>query len=172
MLSYCSCQLTCEAPAGYKGKLQAWLPISVPIHRHLQRHPQINKTTSTNPKESTMRLQFVDQSSIGPEERRRIRSHVMKGKNAGRPRPTKKKLPSVNRAPGRSPETSTSEGSSSPEALMREECRHTLALTPLLYDDLALSSFPEQLGGKPRARLHQCKLVRLEILRDQMLIYA
>jgi hypothetical protein len=31
-----------------------------------------------------MSLQFITETSIGPKERRLIRSHVMKGKNAGR----------------------------------------------------------------------------------------
>lgn len=39
-----------------------------------------------------MLLHFVSDPAIGAKERRLIRSHVMKGKNAGKPRPPRKPL--------------------------------------------------------------------------------
>lgn len=38
-----------------------------------------------------MLLQFITETPTGPKERHLIRSHVMKGKNLGKPRPTRKR---------------------------------------------------------------------------------
>lgn len=95
-----------------------------------------------------MTLQFIDQSAVGlgPSEsdRRIIRSHVMRGKNAGRPRPSRRKqttkihvkraltssriLGSANFRPGRR----------------------------LLWNDLCLTSFPQQLDSESTKLMHRC----------------
>lgn len=100
---------------------------------------------------------------MGPEERRLIRSHVMKGKNAGRPRPTRKKqrtgtgtLPTrriLTRYSDPPPERSVSHYASC-EA---HDCRHALELKQLFWDDLALTPFPQQLSPESRSLLQQCK---------------
>jgi hypothetical protein len=38
-----------------------------------------------------MLLQFITETPTGPKERHLIRSHVMKGKNLGKPRPSRRK---------------------------------------------------------------------------------
>ncbi|KAI1080603.1 hypothetical protein F5B20DRAFT_104512 [Whalleya microplaca] len=91
-----------------------------------------------------MELQFIDQGvkGIGRAERRMIRSHVMRGKNAGRPRKSTRKqtaLVHVKRVlayPG-------IQGSGYPKSRQ------------LLWNDLCLTSFPSQLDSESTKLMHR-----------------
>ncbi len=98
-----------------------------------------------------MTLQFIDHGAIGtgPSEsdRRIIRSHVMRGKNAGRPRPSARKrtaIVHVKHVQGNmtSPRIVGS-GLSKPGR-------------PLLWNDLCLVSFPQQLDSEAIKVMHRC----------------
>lgn len=103
-----------------------------------------------------MALQFIDEGPIGigpsKSDRRIIRSHVMKGKNAGRPRPSmrrqmasghvKRTLPTLRmlgpgyQNPGRQP----------------------------LWHDLCLTSFPQELDPESIRLMHRCRYCSLYFL--------
>jgi hypothetical protein len=91
-----------------------------------------------------MLLQFITDAAIGPKERRLIRSHVMKGKNAGRTR--------LGRGRQRKSSTKLCEetavlvsariGEQSEKISTGEiGCHNTLNQKRLLWNDLALTSF-------------------------------
>lgn len=107
-----------------------------------------------------MNFQFIDQGTIGPKERHRIRSHVMMGKNAGRPRPSRRKQTVAQVVPSLEPQARGARGTTN-DALKAHEYKHALDLRPLLWDDLALTSFPEPLNVKSRSLLHQCTQAQL-----------
>jgi hypothetical protein len=92
-----------------------------------------------------MELQFIQQGcpGISKSERRKIRSHVMRGKNAGRPRPSTKKqtgLVHIN------------------ATRIRESARggHYMLPKSLLWSDLSLTSFPRQLDPESTKLMHRC----------------
>ena len=95
-----------------------------------------------------MTLQFIDQGAVGmgPSEsdRRIIRSHVMRGKNAGRPRPSTRKQSTIVHvkrvwtAPG-----ILGSGYSKPGR-------------QLLWNDLCFTSFPQQLDSESTKLMHRC----------------
>ncbi|KAH7085872.1 hypothetical protein BKA63DRAFT_598470 [Paraphoma chrysanthemicola] len=98
-----------------------------------------------------MLLHFVTDPSIGPKDRRLIRSHVMRGKNAGRPRPARTPLKHHNVIPP---------VSDSVEAFKLEESqaidlRHTLKLDRLFWNELTIASFPEQVSAQTRRFVYQ-----------------
>ena len=95
-----------------------------------------------------MTLQFINQGAIGigPSEsdRRIIRSHVMRGKNAGRPRQsTRKQTTNLH---------------------VKRLLTSTRILGPayskpgrqLLWNDLCLTSFPQQLDSESIKLMHRC----------------
>ncbi|KAI1374524.1 hypothetical protein F4677DRAFT_425311 [Hypoxylon crocopeplum] len=91
-----------------------------------------------------MALQFIDQGAkgIGSSERRIIRSHVMKGKNAGRPRKSTRKQTSIVHV--KRVLTSTGipgSGYSNPQQL--------------LWNDLSLITFHEQLDSESTKLMHR-----------------
>jgi hypothetical protein len=90
---------------------------------------------------TAMLLQFIVEPTIGRKDRRLIRSHVMKGKNAGKPRPPRKAL--IKRAT--EPTTATVSGASClrPSELLLLSYEHPLLLDRLLWNDLMIASFPE-----------------------------
>jgi hypothetical protein len=85
-----------------------------------------------------MLLQFITERSIGPEERHIIRSHVMKGKNAGKSRSARRTLIH------RSVRDHAAATDSCPET--SELMKHTLAWNRMLWNELTLASFPEHVG--------------------------
>lgn len=103
-----------------------------------------------------MSLQFVNQC-IGPEERRRIRSHVMKGKNAGRPRPTRKRLRNKVFFEPQAENANSKEHQVAKVPLGLHYDQHPLCFKRILWDDLALMSFPQQLNTKSRYLIRQCE---------------
>lgn len=95
-----------------------------------------------------MTLQFIDQGAIGlgPSEsdRRIIRSHVMRGKNAGRPRPSRRKQTTL---------VHVKQALTSPcipESAKSKPGRR------LLWNDLCLTSFPQQLDSESTKLMHRC----------------
>jgi hypothetical protein len=103
-----------------------------------------------------MALQFIDEGPIGigpsKSDRRIIRSHVMKGKNAGRPRQSSRRQTTIGHVkriltplrmlgpgyqkPGRQP----------------------------LWHDLCLTSFPQELDSESTRLMHRCRYFFLYFL--------
>lgn len=95
-----------------------------------------------------MNLQFIDQSKpgIGSAERRLIRSHVMRGKNKGRPRPSWKSK-------------KTTERSKSLWAADGTTLKPSYTIPrQVLWSDLCLTSFPQELDAESTALMHRCML--------------
>ncbi|KAH8896040.1 hypothetical protein GQ53DRAFT_779328 [Thozetella sp. PMI_491] len=91
-----------------------------------------------------MKLQFISQGSpgISKSERRKIRSHVMKGKNAGRPRPsTRKQTGPVHIRRTLACRGVPGTGYTRPQSL--------------LWSDLSLTSFPQQLDPESTKLMHR-----------------
>ena len=109
-----------------------------PTHNAIRK--QLNMTGMT--------LQFIDQGAIGirPSEsdRRIIRSHVMRGKNAGRPRPSRRKQTTI---------VHLKHPLTSPCVLTSAKCEPG---RPLLWNDLCLTSFPQQLDSESTKLMHRC----------------
>ena len=97
---------------------------------------------------TALTLQFINQGAVGtgPSEsdRRIIRSHVMRGKNAGRPRPSTRKPLTVVHA--KSLLTSSH--------ILGSAC--SKPTRQLLWNDLCLTSFPQQLDSESIKLLHRC----------------
>ncbi|KAG6358887.1 hypothetical protein INS49_012406 [Diaporthe citri] len=97
-----------------------------------------------------MALQFIDQkgapgADIGSAERRLIRSHVMKGKNAGRPRRSTKRQAALLYPIRRVLTWSGPSVVVAPAARPRQ----------LLWSDLSLTSFPQQLDSESTKLMHR-----------------
>ncbi|KAK2591971.1 hypothetical protein QQS21_010343 [Conoideocrella luteorostrata] len=91
-----------------------------------------------------MVLQFINQTAteIGKSERRIIRSHVMMGKNAGRPRrSTKKQFHTKSHL--------------KPSLVPASGC---LMPSKLLWNDLCLTSFPQKLDSESTKLMHRCTI--------------
>jgi hypothetical protein len=95
-----------------------------------------------------MLLQFVTEPTIGPKERRSIRSHVMKGKNAGKPRPARKRL--IHRSVA-TPVCTKQDDSDDDKPLAKS----TLSPSPLFYIELSPSSLPCDLGSVSERFIYQ-----------------
>lgn len=98
-----------------------------------------------------MALQFIDQkggpgADISSAERRLIRSHVMKGKNAGRPRRSVKRQAALLHPVRR---VLTWSG---PSVVVAPAARPG----QLLWSDLSLTSFPQQLDSESTKLMHRC----------------
>jgi hypothetical protein len=99
---------------------------------------------------ANMTLQFIIQGSqgINKTERRKIRSHVMQGKNAGRPRPsTKRPTGSVHNK-----RSVTCRSAQVPDKGFGD-----MILKTLLWNDLSLTSFPQQLDPESTKLMHRCE---------------
>ena len=90
-----------------------------------------------------MAIQFIEQGSagIGTSERRIIRSHVMRGKNAGRSRPSTRKQTKIVHV----------KRLLTPPGTPASKCPR-----PLLWNDLCLTSFPQQLDSEATKLIHRC----------------
>ena len=110
-----------------------------------------------------MALQFINQAAIGggpcDADRRIIRSHVMKGRNAGRPRRAKKKstILHVKRIPNFS---------------HLSALQSSKAGRPLLWNDLCLTSFPQQLDSESTKLMHRCASHVLHQSTNYLLVFA
>ncbi|KAF2029430.1 hypothetical protein EK21DRAFT_67800 [Setomelanomma holmii] len=98
-----------------------------------------------------MLLQFVTEPNITPRDRRLIRSHVMRGKNAGRSRPARtplkhQNLPCISLANKKDPE---------PQEMLELELKHTLSLDRLLWHELTIASFPDHVGPQTRRFMYR-----------------
>ena len=95
-----------------------------------------------------MTLQFIDQGTIGigPSEsdRRIIRSHVMRGKNAGRPRQSTRKQTTI---------VHVKRVLAFPRIL---GSGYSKPGRQLLWNDLCLTSFPQQLDSESTKLMHRC----------------
>ena len=95
-----------------------------------------------------MTLQFIDQSAIGiapsRSDRRIIRSHVMRGKNAGRPRQSTRKQTTI---------VHVKHVLTSPGILGSGYARPG---RQVLWNDLCLTSFPQQLDSESTKLIHRC----------------
>ncbi|KAK3382585.1 hypothetical protein B0T24DRAFT_18452 [Lasiosphaeria ovina] len=91
-----------------------------------------------------MVLQFIDQGAagIGLSERRLIRSHVMKGRNAGRPRQSTKKQTGVVHIRRILP-------MNPPPGVLIPPCTR-----PLSWNDLTFATFPGELDDESRRLMH------------------
>jgi hypothetical protein len=82
-----------------------------------------------------MLLQFISEPTIGPRERRLIRSHVMKGKNIGKARQSKTKT--LHQRDG------TSQHMPKEHATEHEDhVKHILSLHRVFWNGLSLTSYP------------------------------
>ena len=97
-----------------------------------------------------MRLQFVDNALSNKERRKFIRSHVMQGKTAGRTYTSRK---------GTRPVRKKEQAVSLPTDLYRNVhgLKYTLGMRRLLWNDLSLISFTEQLDYHSMNLVHSCK---------------
>jgi hypothetical protein len=87
-----------------------------------------------------MILQFVNDTAVGPKERRLIRSHVMKGKNAGKPRPARTRLMHRDRQIST---TLACHGDKGHET--RKD--PTIPLERIFWNDLSLTSYPSAIDS-------------------------
>ncbi|KAH7414238.1 hypothetical protein DE146DRAFT_24756 [Phaeosphaeria sp. MPI-PUGE-AT-0046c] len=95
-----------------------------------------------------MLLQFVNDPTIGPKERRLIRSHVMRGKNAGKSRIPRKPL--VHRdfkIPILNPQERFDDGDS--------EIKHIIYPHQPLWNELSLTSYPYHIGPEKERFVYQ-----------------
>ncbi len=114
-----------------------------------------------------MTLQFIDQGAIGigPSEsdRRIIRSHVMRGKNAGRPRQSTRKQTTI---------VHVKRVLAFPRIL---GSGYSKPGRQLLWNDLCLTSFPQQLDSESTKLMHRCTYSVLfsthQLLPSSSLIY-
>ncbi|KAF2833345.1 hypothetical protein CC86DRAFT_451075 [Ophiobolus disseminans] len=88
-----------------------------------------------------MLLQFITEPVISSKDRRLIRSHVMKGKNAGKPRPPRKTLVHLTQPFTNSKGEQLNDGESA-----KFGSEHGLPLDRLLWNELTLASFPEHVS--------------------------
>ncbi|KAH9206689.1 hypothetical protein DL95DRAFT_438854 [Leptodontidium sp. 2 PMI_412] len=100
---------------------------------------------------SSTSLQFISQGTAGKRpggsDRRLIRAHVMKGKNAGRPRPSTKKATAIVQI--KHPFTATRIPTTAyPQPAPK-------AGRPLLWNDLCLTTFPGQLDSESTKLMHR-----------------
>lgn len=89
-----------------------------------------------------MILQFVPGSDIGSVDRRLIRSHVMKGKNAGKSRTPRRAMIHRSTQPCSSPREKLT---AYDEYALLETAQH-ITVEHLLWNDLIIASFPEQVS--------------------------
>ncbi|KAJ5767045.1 uncharacterized protein N7511_004661 [Penicillium nucicola] len=88
-----------------------------------------------------MALQFIDQSisGIGHSDRRIIRSHVMRGKNAGKQRRSTKKQKNI----------------LEPKSLLHAPGSGYTIPRQVLWSDLCVTSFPEELSSQSMGLMHR-----------------
>ncbi len=107
-----------------------------------------------------MTLQFIHQGAIGigPSEsdRRIIRSHVMRGKNAGRPRQSTRRHTTI----GHGKRVQISPRIPGPE--------YSKLRRQLLWNDLCLTSFPQQLDSESTKLMHRCTCSVLFLTHQQL----
>jgi hypothetical protein len=96
-----------------------------------------------------MLVQFITEPTIGVKERRLIRSHVMRGKNAGKPRPARTQL--IHQS--LQPVTTTTRNCS--EEFLHADYKHTLSLNRLLWNELSLTSYPYRLTAETEKFVYQ-----------------
>lgn len=103
-----------------------------------------------------MALQFINQNPGGLpiSDRRIIRSHVMQGKNAGKKRPSNKKQAKLVELRRR---------------LNAPGFGYTIP-RQVLWGDLCLTSFPQELDSASMALLHRCMLSLLFDCRSYLLV--
>jgi hypothetical protein len=82
-----------------------------------------------------MLLQFVSEPTIGPKDRRLIRSHVMKGKNLGKKRAARNQLLHRNTEDPKIPVNNDPDED-------QLHTKHTLSLPRLFWNELSLTSYP------------------------------
>jgi hypothetical protein len=97
----------------------------------------------------TMLLQFISEPTIGARERRLIRSHVMKGKNAGKPRQPKAQL--IHK--GSAESTGSSEEDVSENLKMR--AKHKSLLYQVYWNELSSTSYPCEIGPETERFVYQ-----------------
>jgi hypothetical protein len=94
-----------------------------------------------------MALQFIDQSlsGIGRSDRRTIRSHVMRGKNTGKQRRSTKKQKNVAEL----------------KSLLCAPGFEYVIPRQVLWSDLCVTSFPQELDSQSMGLMHRCMLSSL-----------
>lgn len=105
-------------------------------------------------------LQFIDQSAAGisTSERRIIRSHVMKGKNGGRPRQSTRKQTTTIHVR----RVLTTPGLPGLGSLRSRQ---------LFWNDLCLTLFPQQLDSESTKLMHRCMVFDSHLLLFSFLTY-
>lgn len=114
-----------------------------------------------------MSLLFIDEKAVGPSERRLIRSHVMKGKNAGRPRPStrRQKVTGLGKRYGQQNGHATAFlGIPAHAALpgpdpLSEMASPAVSLGQLrlIWNDMSLIRFPDRMTSEATKGLHRCR---------------
>ncbi len=110
-----------------------------------------------------MSLQFIsvqngNSSSRGSKERRLIRSHVMRGRNTGKSRPSPQQLGPPKRFLVRYDCLGCSEALTARRVHTCACYGQMLDMRQLIWNDLAMVSVPYQLDKRLRGLIHQCKV--------------
>jgi hypothetical protein len=147
--------------------MQAGFNQSLPGPRTRMQHVHLSPTLNFNQNECSdtasldtriMSFQFVDEALDVRQRQRLIRSHVMKGKLAGRTHPSRTMRAKTKAAMTRSVEKANR--SNSAEGLFQHrvhETDRTFGLSRLFWNDLSLVSFPVQLESTSRHLIYRCK---------------
>jgi hypothetical protein len=98
-----------------------------------------------------MLLQFITEPTISAKERRLIRSHVMQGKNAGKPRIARTKLTHRDLQHPSTPKANAPDVN----GLMELDSRHALSLHRLLWNDVSLTTYPYSLSSETQNFVYQ-----------------
>lgn len=114
---------------------------------------------------ASMSLQFIsvqqgESTRMGSHDRRLIRSHVMKGRNVGRSRPSAQQLVPPKRVLVRYDCLGCSEASTARRVHTCACYRQALDMQRPIWDDLAMVSVPYQLDRRLRGLIHECQLIQ------------
>lgn len=115
-----------------------------------------------------MTFQFIT-SDIGPDERRLIRSHVMKNKNTGRPRPSRRK---EGRAATRMITSPSADVRGNNDNIVKqpgEGLARSILYDRLICNDLAFAEIPRQ-SVESIELLRECKTANYRS-QDGLIIY-
>ncbi|KAF2690952.1 hypothetical protein K458DRAFT_326926 [Lentithecium fluviatile CBS 122367] len=114
---------------------------------------------------SATTLQFITETTIGPKERRIIRSHVMKGRNAGRSRPPRRSLRHTSRVQPEPKHLAPPEKDwLKANEIQALDYKHTLKLKRMLWNDLSLASFPHHVSPASRHFVYQWLWITAKVL--------
>jgi hypothetical protein len=136
----------------YSKTVPVWrLPCISQLALGLQKEYSLSETV-------TMLLQFISEPTISARERRLIRSHVMRGKNAGKSRQPKAQPIHKHRAgtTGRSTDDFSDE--------LQLHTKHTLSIHRVYWNELSLTSYPCEISPDTERFVYQRTSLRSRIM--------